>query len=86
MGFNLTNPLCSALFARRTEYLRTTGEVIEHKDGYRAQFGCPKRLWCTPSIEPLAGLVWYSLFLLQRSAHAAGCIAESAAEQSVEMR
>jgi hypothetical protein len=33
------------------------GKVIEHEDGYRAQFGYPKRLWCTPAIEPLAGLV-----------------------------
>jgi hypothetical protein len=29
------------------------GKVIEHEDGYRAQFGYPKRLWCTPAIEPL---------------------------------
>ena len=33
------------------------GKVVEHDDGYRAQFGYPKRLWCTPAIEPLAGLV-----------------------------
>ena len=33
------------------------GKVIEHEDGYRAQFGYPKRLWCTPAIEPLAGWI-----------------------------
>jgi hypothetical protein len=35
------------------------GKVIEHEDGYRAQFGYPKRLWCTPAIEPLAGWIGY---------------------------
>jgi hypothetical protein len=35
------------------------GKVIEHQDGYRAQFGYPKRLWCTPAIEPLAGWIGY---------------------------
>ena len=35
------------------------GQVIEHEDGYRAQFGYPKRLWCTPAIEPLAGWIGY---------------------------
>jgi len=35
------------------------GKVIEHENGYRAQFGYPKRLWCTPAIEPLAGWIGY---------------------------
>jgi hypothetical protein len=35
------------------------GKVIEHEVGYRAQFGYPKRLWCTPAIEPLAGWIGY---------------------------
>jgi hypothetical protein len=35
------------------------GKVIEHEDGYRAQFGYPRRLWCTPAIEPLAGWIGY---------------------------
>ena len=35
------------------------GKVIEHEDGYRAQFAYPKRLWCTPAIEPLAGWIGY---------------------------
>jgi hypothetical protein len=35
------------------------GKVIDHEDGYRAQFGYPKRLWCTPAIEPLAGWIGY---------------------------
>ena len=35
------------------------GKVIEHEDGYRAQFGYPKRLWCTSAIEPLAGWIGY---------------------------
>ena len=35
------------------------GKIIEHEDGYRAQFGYPKRLWCTPAIEPLAGWIGY---------------------------
>ena len=35
------------------------GKVIEHEDGYRAQFGYPKRLWCTPALEPLAGWIGY---------------------------
>ncbi len=35
------------------------GKVIEHEDGYRAQFGYPKRLWCTTAIEPLAGWIGY---------------------------
>jgi hypothetical protein len=35
------------------------GKVVEHRDGYRAQFGYPKRLWCTPAIEPLAGWIGY---------------------------
>ena len=34
------------------------GKVIEHEDGYRAQFGSPRRLWCTQqSSRWLAGLV-----------------------------
>src|SRR5262249_35310810 len=48
------------------------GKVIEHEDGYRAQFGYPKRLWCTPAIEPLAGwlagwLDWLCLWRAMRS-------------------
>ena len=35
------------------------GKVIEHENGYRAQFGYPKRLWCTPALEPLAGWIGY---------------------------
>ena len=35
------------------------GKVVEHDHGYRAQFGYPKRLWCTPAIEPLAGWIGY---------------------------
>lgn len=35
------------------------GKVIEHEDGYRAQFGYPRRLWCTPALEPLAGWIGY---------------------------
>jgi hypothetical protein len=35
------------------------GKVIEHEDGYRAQFGYPRRLWCAPVLEPLAGWIGY---------------------------
>ena len=61
---------CSGFIPRKamTELIRTRlvygeinlwGKVIEHEDGYRAQFGYPKRLWCTPAIEPLAGWIGY---------------------------
>ena len=64
------NNSCSGFIPRKamTELIRMRlvygeinlwGKVIEHEDGYRAQFGYPKRLWCTPAIEPLAGWIGY---------------------------
>ena len=35
------------------------GTIIEHRDGYRAQYAYPKRLWCAPAIAPLAGWIGY---------------------------
>ena len=64
------NNSCSGFIPRKamTELIRMRlvygeinlwGKVIEHEDGYRAQFGYPKRLWCTPAIEPLGGWIGY---------------------------
>ena len=56
-----TRPLAPPLSGLRLVYgeINLWGKVIEHEDGYRAQFGYPKRLWCTPAIEPLAGWIGY---------------------------
>ena len=35
------------------------GTIIEHETGYRAQYAYPKRLWCSSTIEPLAGWIGY---------------------------
>ena len=54
-------PLAPPVSGLRLVYgeINLWGKVIEHEDGYRAQFGYPKRLWCTPAIEPLAGWIGY---------------------------
>jgi len=54
-------PLAPPVSGARLVYgeINLWGKVIEHEDGYRAQFGYPKRLWCTPAIEPLAGWIGY---------------------------
>ena len=54
-------PLAPPVSGLRLVYgeINLWGKVIEHEDGYRAQYGYPKRLWCTPAIEPLAGWIGY---------------------------
>ena len=54
-------PLAPPVSGLRLVYgeINLWGKIIEHEDGYRAQFGYPKRLWCTPAIEPLAGWIGY---------------------------
>ncbi len=57
-GYPLAPPWVSGLRLVYGE-INLWGKTIEHEDGYRAQFGYPKRLWCTPALEPLAGWIGY---------------------------